>query len=95
MHKRLTRKQRGYREWDFKKRIPIETEMSVEVRFKGYEDPGQSVGPAEHCFPPEGSDERMITGIWINGVCLPPIITELVAATIKPKIDGEDLPDET
>jgi hypothetical protein len=37
-------------------------ELVIEYSSSGYDDPGRFDGPAEKCYPPEGDDERLVTG---------------------------------
>jgi len=47
-----------------------ENEVCLEFGFKfdysGYYDPGVCSGPVERCYPPEGDDERLVTGVVIT-----------------------------
>ena len=38
----------------FSQALPDGREVDVAVTFSGYYDPGQTYGPPENCYPPEG-----------------------------------------
>lgn len=40
-------------------------EMEIQYDVKGYYDPGVLTGPPEYCYPPEGDEEREVTGSTI------------------------------
>ena len=48
------------------KRDDVTMEMVVEWESTGYYDPGVCSGPPEKCYPPEGEDERTVTGAYIH-----------------------------
>jgi hypothetical protein len=41
-------------------------EMVIYFQSRGYYDPGVLSGPPERCYPPEGSDERLLDNITVN-----------------------------
>jgi hypothetical protein len=41
-------------------------EISIDLEYSGYSDPGCVSGPVEVCYPPEGELEYTITGITVS-----------------------------
>jgi hypothetical protein len=50
----------------FLKRFLDCLEISIDLEYSGYSDPGCSSGPVEVCYPPEGELEYIITGITVS-----------------------------
>lgn len=42
-----------------------EVDLEIDYDVRGYYDPGRTYGPPEYCYPPEGDEEREITGSGI------------------------------
>ena len=41
-------------------------EIEVSFSVTGYDDPGITTGLPEHCYPPEGDEERVLEGIQVH-----------------------------
>lgn len=80
--------------WSGSTTVSIDPDVEVAIDYKGYEDPGICSGPVEDCYPPEGDEERTITGISIAGVALPEEIVEKLVTEIQELVDEQDLPHE-
>jgi len=39
--------------------------LVIHFRVAGWSDPGQTYGPPERCYPPEGDEEREVTGFQV------------------------------
>jgi len=70
-----------------------DAELNIEFHSKGYEDPGCTYGPPENCYPPEGEDERWLSEATINGVELPPQLSQELFDLYENKIMEVDLPE--
>lgn len=42
-------------------------ELEIHIRAKGYYDPGKTYGPPENCYPPEGSEDRVVSRVDLIG----------------------------
>ena len=46
-------------------------ELVIEFASSGYNDPGCIYGDPGNCYPPEGDDERTVTGMTLGGEPVP------------------------
>ena len=63
-----------------------DAELNIEFTSEGYEDPGCTYGPPENCYPPEGEDERLLSEATINGIVLPPKLSQELFDLYEEKI---------
>lgn len=54
--------------WNYRDTTSIDVEFGY--HHEGYYDPGVRYGPPEKCYPPECSEEREVSDIWIEGKLL-------------------------
>ena len=60
----MTRVQRWH---NVRGQLVVYPEIVITFRSSGYRDPGVIGGPVEHSYPPEGSDERVVEIVTVEG----------------------------
>lgn len=72
-------------------------EITVHFLSTGYYDPGQTYGPPESCYPPEGEDERTLDRIEIDGRELPQELAEKLFEFLQDEVDAVEMdpPEDT
>jgi len=66
-------------------------EMEVNFLSSGYYDAGQTCGPPESCYPPEGEDERTLDTIKIGDKELPKELAEKLFEFLQADVDAVEM----
>jgi hypothetical protein len=66
-------------------------ELVIEFRSSGYDDPGQTCGDPDDCYPPEGDDERTVTAITLSGEPVPRELWDAIEDMYADEIAAEEI----
>lgn len=66
-------------------------ELTVNVSSTGYYDPGKTYGPPEDCYPPEGDNERPVTGAGVAGYEVPKTLFDEIEEWLSEEIEALEI----
>lgn len=64
--------------------------LEIDFVSTGYSDPGFISGPPEKCYPPEGEEERTVSGARLFGLELPMEMWKKIEGELQEIVDEDD-----